>query len=258
MSKAQLQVNNTKLSELITTLQSKDLGGNNKPEKKAFAECTWAEVSEICKAGLASEYWQIGDIKPMVDGDTSTQLHIIGFDHDDVNDPFTYGREKAGITLEHVFVPNLSNAMYTLNVKVSWYSTDNDQHCLVRRNSLPSYLANSVPEELRNVIVPVIKDFYYTSQGANSTIVDNLFVLSANEIFGTYTSGRGSEGTQYAYYAAGNEKIKRLATTGAAVNWWTRSFEYSGDNGFMVVNSAGTKTWSGKSASNYIIPCMCI
>ena len=57
-------------------------GGASGPKKKAFADCTWEEVSEICKAGLAGQYWNIGDTKEMIYGDSTKMLRIIGFDHD--------------------------------------------------------------------------------------------------------------------------------------------------------------------------------
>ena len=127
-------------------------------KKKAFADCTWAEVSEICKAGLASEYWQIGDTKNMVDGDDSTALRIIGFDHDPVADSAAYGREKAGITLEMVGLHNdlksvrINNQNYELT---AWYSTSASQKCKLRTETLQNFLSARVPTDLKNVIVSV-------------------------------------------------------------------------------------------------------
>ena len=228
-------------------------GGGSNPKKKAFADCTWEEVSEICKAGLASKYWQIGDTKNMIAGDDTTALRIIGFDHDPVTDAATYGREKAGITLEMAdknFNAFKDGQMNTTNYSGTlWYSPTAEFKCNFRKNLLPTYLANNVPADLRAVLTTVKKEFY---DGANiKTISDTLFLLSVNEIMGGYTSGAGSEGEQYAYYAAGNDRKR-------AGSYWTRSTA-GGANWYYINSSGGVNiTWVVSYACSYSFPAMCI
>lgn len=225
---------------------------NLAPPKKAFADCTWEEVSTICKAGYAAKYWQIGDTKPMVDGETTGILRIIGFDHDPVTDAAAYGREKAGITLELADsnFKGLDGQMNTTNYSGTlWYSTSSMYHCNLRQNLLPAYLANKVPADLRAVLTPVDKEFY---NGAEmKTISDTLFLLSLNEIVGGYTSGYGSAGEQYAYYAAGNTRKRGGA-------YWTRSS--AGGANWYHIGSGGEvyQTWVASYACSYSFPCMCI
>lgn len=234
-------------------------GGESKPVKKSFSECTWEEVSQICRAGYASEYWQIGDTKNMIDGDTASALRIIGFDHDYVSDIATYGREKAGITLQ---MEKLPQALYgplngTSYKNLSWYSETSGNHCAMHSTNLPNYLS-SMPDALKSVLVPVGKEFYYKEKKEIQTISDTLFLLSANEVFGTYTSGFGSEGEQYEYFAAGNS-TKMYNTAGESAIWWTRSpyQETSGD--FIIVNAPSGNTYCAASEQNrYGSPCMCI
>lgn len=228
-------------------------GGSSKPKEKPFAECTWAEVSKICKAGYAAKYWTIGDTKNMIDGDDTTALRIIGFDHDPVTDAATYGREKAGITLELAdsnFKGFYDKQMNTTNYSGTlWYSTSANYHCNFRKNLLPEYLTNNVPADVRNVIVPVEKEFY---NGAEmKTISDRLFLLSLNEIVGGYASGAGSEGEQYAYYAAGNSRKR-------AGSYWTRSLK-AGANWYYIGSGGEVyDTFVSSYGHHYSFPCMCI
>ncbi len=82
-----------------------------KPEKKSFADCTWAEIAHIARYCDPSEYWKVGDWKPLkfnkkwagfggVDAEFTVPVVIIGFNHDDVADVVTYGKKKAGLTLQ--------------------------------------------------------------------------------------------------------------------------------------------------------------
>ena len=232
-------------------------GGGSKPVKKSFAESTGEEISAVCKAGLASEYWALGDTKNMIDGDTTTALRIIGFDHDYVSDMASYGREKAGITLELVETnSSLNSQMLGTNyTSTGWYHSNSMYHSKVRYTLLPNYLANVVPDALKAVIVPVGKEFIYKESGELSSVSDTLFILSANEVLGSYTSGYNSEGTQYAYYAAGNSRIKKT-TNGTAVSWWTRSPFSSSTWTFIMDSGSVGKTYV--SESKYVFPCMCI
>ena len=88
-------------------------------------------------------------------------------------------------------------------------------------------LLNQLPAALKNVLKSVNKRSG-TGGGSTSgtqTTHDKLFLLSEVEIFGTTTYSVPGEGTQYAYYKAGNSKVKKV--NGSAYNWWERS-PYSG------------------------------
>lgn len=232
-------------------------GGGEKPlSKKAFSECTWAEVSKVCKAGLASEYWKIGDAKNMIEGDPTTGLRIIGFDHDSAAYAGDYGREKAGITLEMVSPPMTAMHSTGAVANMIWYSETSSLHSDIREITLPDYLANTIPEELRKVIIPVDKEFRL-SGGGNAYIYDTLFLLSVNEMTGNMTSTFASEGTQYAYYAAGNSIVHRDAN-GAAVDFWTRSGIGGSYSYFYQIKAGGTSYQMNPNKSYSIFPCMCI
>ena len=100
-------------------------------------------------------------------------------------------------------------------------------------------LLNQLPAALKNVLKSVNK-LSGTDGGSTSgtqTTHDKLFLLSEVEIFGTTTYSVPGEGTQYAYYKAGNSKVKKV--NGSAYYWWERS-SYSGDtNAFCSVTNIG-------------------
>ena len=85
---------------------------NQLPQKGLpLNQYTWRQISEISHAGLAKDYWKIGDTKNWVFNKTIYQTQIVGFDHDEVNEPHTiqdvggkivtpYPRKFAGITFE--------------------------------------------------------------------------------------------------------------------------------------------------------------
>ena len=62
-------------------------------------------------------------------------------------------------------------------------------------------------------------------------------MLSEVEIFGSTRYSAAGEGTQYAYYKAGNSKVKNVS--GSAFAWWERSPRASDSTRFCLVNSGG-------------------
>ena len=227
-------------------------GGTGGIKQKAFADCTWEEVKAICDANLASTYWSIGDEKPMTLGTSVKTLRIIGFSHDVVTDQETYGKTHAAITLEMIDPQDTLKGVMnsTTYTDTAWYHTSSNYHCNFRKTLLPKFLSNEMPHDLTSILVPVNKEFR-NSGGTKQTISDTLFLLSTNEITGTYTSGNGSEGTQYAYFKAGNSPAH-------GVSYWTRSC-IAGQARFQYINSTGgVSTTFVNTDTLYGFPCMCI
>ena len=117
----------------------------------------------------------------------------------------------------------------------------------MRTKTLPS-LKLLLPAEVQAGIRPVKK---LTSAGnQNSSIVttnDDLFLLSEIEIFGSTTYSFAGEGTQYAYYQAGNSKVKKRS--GSAYTWWERSPRSSDTTYFCLVDRGGDAAWYYASSS---------
>ena len=129
------------------------------------------------------------------------------------------------------------------------YSTNSGgwTSCDMRSTHLPAILA-LMPTEVQNGIREVNKLTTAGSQSSTiNTTADKLFLLSEIEIFGSVTYSKSGEGSQYAYYSAGNSKVKNFS--GSASSWWERSPDGSNSNGFCIVVRSGKAYIDGASNS---------
>ena len=136
--------------------------------------------------------------------------------------------------------------------------------------SLSSYsgtIIAVIPAALRAVLKSVTK---YTDNTADkSTAVSNVtattdyfFLLSEYEVFGSISyanSNESSKQAQYAYYSAGNSKIKyKHDGTSTAAYWWLRSPYASNSNRFVSVYAGGTVNSINANISIGFAPGFCV
>jgi hypothetical protein len=128
--------------------------------------------------------------------------------------------------------------------------------------SLSSYsgtIIAVIPAALRAVLKSVTKYTDNTANGGGSTAsyvtatTDYFFLLSEFEVFGSISYGNTNEKNkqaQYAYYSAGNSKIKyKHNGTSTAADWWLRSPIASNSNTFVSVYTDGTVNYTGQSSA---------
>ena len=135
-------------------------------------------------------------------------------------------------------------------------------------NTATSPVANTLmaalPADLRAVMKPITK---YTDNKGNSSDVaanvtsslDYLPLLAEQEIFGgnrTYSNQyEKNSQVQYAYYSAGNSKVKyRHSATGSTAYWWERSPCYNFGTGFCIVGTNGNANSSTAGYSYGLAP----
>ena len=135
-------------------------------------------------------------------------------------------------------------------------------------NTATSPVANTLmaalPTDLRAVMKPITK---YTDNKGNSSDVaanvtsslDYLPLLAEQEIFGgnrTYSNQyEKNSQVQYAYYSAGNSKVKyRHSATGSTAYWWERSPYYNSSYAFCAVNTYGGANLSNARYSYGLAP----
>ena len=200
---------------------------------------SWENIVKIAKEGKAAEYWNVGDTKSIEINGSAYTAQIIGFDHDDVADSASYGRSKAGITFQLV-------ECYTQQrMQAGGSNTGGWGACEMRSSYIPTYLA-ALP--MSDYLVTVKKPYCATSSSSDiSYAEDKLFLLSEQEIFGAKTYAPAAEGTQYAYYALGNSKVKNY--NGSATNWWTRSASNRFGSNYVRVDASGAS--NDASADSY-------
>lgn len=206
----------------------------------SLAACTWEQINRIGAAGKQSDYFAIGDEKPITLSTSEViTLQIIGFNHDNLS-VGTSG--KAPITFGFKNCMNTAQQMNPTDTNVGGYSG-----CALY-TKINNAIYGSLPADLRAVMKNVSK---LTSAGNQSeTIVttqEKLFMLSEVEIFGSIAYSKYGEGTQYAFFTNGSARVK--TTAGAASYWWVRSPNGSSAADFCAVSSSGAV--SGNNGASY-------
>lgn len=214
-------------------------------------DTTWDNIAIVSKLGKAQDYWKVGDTKTVAVNGVNYQFQIIGFDHDTLTTK-DGTRTKAGITFQMVDCLNTTYSMNGSNTNNGGWNGS------TMRTSTMATLLNQLPAALKNVLKSVNK-LSGTGGGSTSgtqTTHDKLFLLSEVEIFGTTTYSVPGEGTQYAYYKAGNSKVKKV--NGSANYWWERSPSSGSTGNFCCVANGGSATRSNASISNGVSFGFCV
>lgn len=202
-----------------------------------FANNSWEAIIAACQSGNVPDSWAVGDSKTMTINGTNYQIDIIGKNHD----TYTAGG-TAPLTFQLHDCYGETKQMNSSDTNSGGWTS-----CAMRSTHLPAILA-LMPTEVQNGIREVNK---LTSAGNRSstinTTADKLFLLSEIEIFGSTPYSKRGEGSQYAYYSAGNSKVKNLS--GSAYFWWERSpYGYIWDS-FCGVSNGGNADGTGASRS---------
>ena len=195
--------------------------------KDNFADNEWSEIIAACQSGNVPASWVVGNYKNMTINGKAYRIDIIGKNHD------TYA---AGGTAPLTFQ---MHDCYTETKQMNSSNTNSGgwQNSAMRTTHLPAIL-NMMPAEVKAAIRDVQKKSSAGNQSSSiQTTNDKLFLLSEIEIFGSTTYSFAGEGKQYAYYQAGNSKVKNLS--GSANSWWERSPRSSDSTNFCYVYGSG-------------------
>ena len=223
------------------------------PAKKALSLMTWQDISTVCKAGKANEYWTVGDTKDITVNGSTYAVMIIGFDHDEPTDAASYGRSKAGITLQTVHVISGSYKMCnTMPSTASWETA-------TLRTTLNETILGTMDSDLTSVIVPVNKNCCETVYGSSTytTVSDKLFVLSSPECKKNQTT---TDGTLYTYFDSNS--AAKTDTGGGRQAYWTRTSGYNTqtyDLTFHRVLTGGSiNTLASPTSENMVAFAFCV
>ena len=198
----------------------------------------------------------VGDQVTLALNGTNYTFDVIGFNHDTLTTSTAYGATtktgKAGITFQ---MHDLFATTYVMN---SSNTNSGGWKSSAMRTSTMATMKGYLPTAWQTAIKPVNKASG-TGGGSSSgteTVSDSCFLLAEIEIFGSTSYSVSGEGTQYAYYKAGNSKVKNKS--GSAYYWWERS-PYSGNsNFFCYVNSAGDAGYYHASFSRGVAFGFCV
>lgn len=197
-----------------------------------FGNNSWAAIIKACQEKQVPKTWNVGDSCNMTINNRTYAIDIIGKNHDYYAD----GSGKVPLTFQihDCYEQNVMNSSATNST--GW------TNCAMRRQHLPAILA-LMPTEVQNGIREVYKTTAASGQdGGTPDTADKLFLLSEIEVFGSTPHSYPGEGTQYAYYQAGNSKVKKQ--DGGMSHWWERSPNDGTNALFNMVNSLGNASYS--------------
>lgn len=142
-------------------------------------------------------------------------------------------------------------------------TNDGDATATTATNPVANTLMAALPSDLRAVMKPMTIYTDNTGGGSNTASnvtasVDYLPLLAEYEIFGTRSYANSSEQNhqaQYAYYSAGNSKVKyRHSATSSAAWWWERSPFCNGSGAFCFVGASGDANLGDAGGSSGVAP----
>lgn len=218
----------TKTSDVVVGISNVDLALVN----PVFGNNSWAVIIKACQEKQVPETWNVGDSCNMTINNKTYAIDIIGKNHDYYAD----GSGKVPLTFQihDCYEHNVMNSSATNST--GW------TNCAMRRQHLPAILA-LMPTEVQNGIREVYKSTAASGlDGGTPDTADKLFLLSEIEVFGNTSNSYPGEGTQYAYYQAGNSKAKKQ--DGGMSHWWERSPTNGTTRIFNMVNSLGNANYS--------------
>lgn len=235
-------------------------------------ENTWEQISEASSSGVAENIWEVGDRKQVTLNGTvgslslsnfSTYAFIIGFNHNSSREGsnkihFQLAKTALSGGTDICFTDSSynsvgSSAAFRMNTSKTNSGGWEDSYmrnsiCGTSKTSTSGRFMGAIPAALRNALKSVTKytdntGNASTSSSAVTATTDYIFLLSEYEVFGSCSIANSNEASrqqQYAYYSAGNSKVKyRHSSTGSAVGWWLRSPLRSNSTSFVRVDSYG-------------------
>ena len=257
---------------------------------------TWETIKDISDAGQGANYWSVGDRKAVTLNGTvghltlsnyTTYAFIIGFNHNaslEGENRIHFQLAKTALSggtdvalCDSKYAPDngwssAGEGYFDMNASDTnsggWKSSQ--MRTAICGTSLSSYsetIIAVIPAALRAVLKSVTK--YTDNTGGGSTAAsdvtattDYFFLLSEYEFFGSISRANSNEKNkqaQYAYYSAGNSKIKyKHNGTSTTAFWWLRSPRASYSASFVRVNADGGVSNSAAGNSLGFSPGFCV
>ena len=239
-------------------------------------DTSWATIKQVSDAGAGANFWAIGDCKQITmngkvsDGLTITNytawVFIIGFNHNAEREGNGIAFQGFKATKDGTDVCLVDSGYGSDQTSGTWFNMNNSatnsggwQASLMRKNVMPLIKA-AFPADLQAVIK---SSTIFTAPGNGNIELtatqDEVFLLAEYEVFGSRTNASTQEPNylkQYAYYSAGNSKLKykHNDTSNRAV-WRERSPLSVESATFCCVNPSGTAGKNNADNSRGVSPC---
>ena len=246
------------------------IGGDIKISR-VLDENSWGAIKLVSSLGTGANFWAVGDCKQITmngkvsDGLTLTNysawVFIIGFNHNAEREGNGIAFQGFKVTKNGTPVCLVDSGLNSNKTSGTWFNMNNAktnvggwETCSMRKNVMPLIKA-ALPSDLKAVIKQ--STIYTAPNNGNIALTatqDEVFLLAEHEVFGTRTNASTQEPNylkQYAYYAAGNSKVKYgHNATATAACWWERS-PYSDYSDFFCIVTAYGSANPGYADSSY-------
>ena len=282
----------TKTSDVVVGINNVDLSLVD----SVLNNNSWATIKKVSDAGQGENYWSIGDRKEVTLNGTvghltlsnyKTYAFIIGFNHNasvEGTNRIHFQLAKTALTggtdvcfCDNQYGPDSGwstpgAGYFVMNASNTnsggWKSSQMRTNiCGTSLSSYSGTIIAVIPAALRAVLKSVTK--YTDNTGGESTAAsavtattDYFFLLSEYEVFGSISyanSNESSKQAQYAYYSAGNSKIKyKHNGTSTAASWWLRSPGASNIFNFVRVYEDGKVNSASAFYSLGFAPGFCV
>lgn len=237
---------------------------------------SWAAIKQVSDANMGANIWSVGDCKEVTmngkvsDGLTLTNysawVYIIGFNHNSEREGNGIAFQGFKATKNGTSVCLTDSGHNYSKTSGTWFNMDNTntssggwQASLMRKNVMPLIKA-AFPTDLQAVIK---QSTIFTAPNngdiALTATEDDVFLLAEYEIFGSIAYASTQEPNylkQYAYYSAGNSKVKyQHNDTSTAAGWWGRSPRSDNSYYFCAVTATGSADYLAATSCRGVSPC---
>ena len=251
---------------------------------------SWETISKISQAGLAAQYWNVGDTKDIVINGTvgattftnlTVQAFIIGIDHNAAREGehlihFQIGKIGGKLVgLVDAYYGEVASSKNGAFIMKKTNSNDGgwDGSYIIKTvlgsnsTSATSPIANTLlaalPEDLRSVMKAATK--YSDNHGGGSDTAsyvtatkEFLPLLSEFEYFGARHHANSAEQNyqaQYDYYKGHSTIHYQHSAIYTAADVWCRSSKIGNNNCFTIVANNGASSYASARASFALAPC---
>lgn len=203
--------------------------------KKAFYDCTPAEIQAIAQSGMANQYWAVSDYHTI----TMKTGEVIDVAIADFNHDVTPGGVTIPVTLVMKQALKDGGRINSSNSTAGGYP-----ECEFRKSVLPSIVSN-FPDEWQNIMTTARKNSVAYSSSGHPVVTsdDKAWMLSAQELCGS-TSFNGyacydDGSTLYPIFSSNDARIR--TSEGVDCRYWTRSprANYSQYSSYCLVGTNG-------------------
>ena len=230
----------------------------------------------MADASQGPNYWSIGDTKQVhlsgttggVTWDNDYWVYIIGFDHN---------KDKEGIGIAFQGFKTAQSGGIDIALVGNTYASTSGGFQMNTSNTssggwngsyayktqcpqIKACLTSDLQAVIRTTMLYTDNVGSGTTSTANVTANSNeIYYLSEFEVSSNIAYGNGGEAlyqVPYAYYTAGNSKVKyRSDSTGTAAVWWLRSPGRNYSSAFCAVNTSGSAIGNGRpDAASAVAP----